>query len=146
MSGKIYIIPNTLGNASLDNSIPVYTNKIIQNLDIYIVENKKSAIRFIKNICPEKSTSKLNFLTLNKFSDEFEISNYLNPCLNGQSIGLLSDAGCPAIADPGPEIIRMAHERKIKISLKPSQTWLLIIISDHRSFYLLRTLLFLLCD
>lgn len=115
MSGKIYIIPNTLGNASLDNSIPVYTNKIIQNLDIYIVENKKSAIRFIKNICPEKSTSKLNFLTLNKFSDEFEISNYLNPCLNGQSIGLLSDAGCPAIADPGSEIIRMAHERKIKI-------------------------------
>ena len=115
MSGKIYIIPNTLGNVSLDNSIPANTNKIIQNLEIYIVENKKSAIRFIKNICPEKSTSKLKFLTLSKLTDELEISNYLNPCLNGQSIGLLSDAGCPAIADPGSEIIRMAHERKIKI-------------------------------
>ena len=116
MIGNLYLIPNTLGEVALLEVLPIAVKKKIEDIDIYIVESEKSARRFIKAICPDKSQEKLKLFALNKFTDTLEIPNYLNPCIEqGESIGLISDAGCPAVADPGSEVVRLAHERNIKV-------------------------------
>ena len=116
MIGNLYLIPNTLGEVALLEVLPIAVKKKIEDIDIYIVESEKSARRFIKAICPDKSQEKLKLFTLNKFTETLEIPNYLNPCIEqGESIGLISDAGCPAVADPGSEVVRLAHERNIKV-------------------------------
>ena len=116
MIGNLYLIPNTLGKVALLEVLPIAVKKKIEDIDIYIVESEKSARRFIKTICPDKSQEKLKLFTLNKFTETLEIPNYLNPCIEqGESIGLISDAGCPAVADPGSEVVRLAHERNIKV-------------------------------
>ena len=116
MKGNLYLIPNTLGEVVLFEVLPITVKKKIEEIDIYIVESEKSARRFIKAICPNKSQEKINLFTLNKFTEPLEIPNFLNPCTEQEeSIGLISDAGCPAIADPGSEVVRLAHERNIKV-------------------------------
>ena len=116
MIGNLYLIPNTLGKVALLEVLPIAVKKKIEDINIYIVESEKSARRFIKTICPDKSQEKLKLFTLNKFTETLEIPNYLNPCIEqGESIGLISDAGCPAVADPGSEVVRLAHERNIKV-------------------------------
>ena len=116
MIGNLYLIPNTLGEVALLEVLPIAVKKKIEDIDIYIVESEKSARRFIKAICPDKFQEKLKLFTLNKFTETLEITNYLNPCIEqGESIGLISDAGCPAVADPGSEVVRLAHERNIKV-------------------------------
>ena len=116
MIGNLYLIPNTLGKVALLEVLPIAVKKKIEDINIYIVESEKSARRFIKTICPDKSQEKLKLFTLNKFTETLEIPNYLNPCIEqGESIGLISDAGCPAVADPGSEVVRLAHEKNIKV-------------------------------
>ncbi len=116
MIGNLYLIPNTLGEVALLEVLPIAVKKKIEDIDIYIVESEKSARRFIKAICPDKSQEKLKLFTLNKYTETLKIPNYLNPCIEqGESIGLISDAGCPAVADPGSEVVRLAHERNIKV-------------------------------
>ena len=116
MIGNLYLIPNTLGKVALLEVLPIAVKKKIEDIDIYIVESEKSARRFIKTICPDKSQEKLKLFTLNKFTETSDIPNYLNPCIEqGESIGLISDAGCPAVADPGSEVVRLAHEKNIKV-------------------------------
>ena len=116
MTGTLYLIPTTIGDVSTLEVIPIAIKKRIEEINIYIVESEKSARRFINTVCPNKSQDKLTFFLLNKFTDNSQIPNYLNPCDKGQSIGLLSDAGCPAIADPGSDVIRLAHEKKIRVA------------------------------
>lgn len=113
--GKLYLIPTTLGdNAPLD-VLPITVKNIIEKTDTFIVENEKTARRFIKNICPEKSQPSLKLFLLNKHTDETDLPSFLTPCLNGINIGLLSEAGCPAVADPGADIVKIAHYKNIKV-------------------------------
>ena len=113
--GKLYLIPTTLGDNPPLEVLPIAIKRTIENIDYYIAENEKTARRFIKNISPSKSQPSLHFETLNKFTDPLELPNYLNPCLSGINIGLLSEAGCPAIADPGATIVSIAHDKKIQV-------------------------------
>ena len=132
MIGNLYLIPNTLGEVALLEVLPIAVKKKIEDIDIYIVESEKSARRFIKAICPDKSQEKLKLFTLNKFTESLEIPNYLNPCIEqGESIGLISDAGCPAVADPGSEVVRFAHEKKIRVvpMVGPSSILLAVMAS-----------------
>ena len=71
--------------------------------------------RFIKRITPRKSQPSLTILKLDKYADELEVRTYLDTCEQGVSIGLLSEAGVPAIADPGAEIVKLAHENKLNV-------------------------------
>lgn len=113
--GKIYMIPQPLGDtSSLDNLSPLIRKTVLE-LDYFIVENEKAGRRFIKRICPEKPQSELKLQSLNKFTEPHEIEAMLAPCLAGQSIGMISDAGCPGIADPGAEVAAKAHEKGIKV-------------------------------
>lgn len=115
MTGKLYLIPSTLGDVAPLEVMPISVKKVVENIDFFIIENEKKARRFIKHLCPNKVQSKLKLFPLNKYTDPAEIPAYLNPCHDGQSIGLLSDAGCPGVADPGSEVVKLAHEQQIEV-------------------------------
>ncbi|MDB9847483.1 SAM-dependent methyltransferase [Flavobacteriaceae bacterium] len=112
--GKLYLVPNKLGESKTYN-FPDNQYTLIKNTKYFIFENEKPGRAFIKEISPEKNQSELNISVLNKHTIEKEIKNFLNPCLSGNDIALISDAGCPGIADPGSEIVRLAHDNKIKV-------------------------------
>jgi len=113
--GKLYLIPTTLGDNAPLEVLPLSVKQIIEKLDYFIVENEKSARRFIKKITPNKSQPSLTLLTLDKYAEEIEVRTYLDVCEQGISIGLLSEAGVPAIADPGAEVVKLAHEKGISV-------------------------------
>lgn len=113
--GKIYLIPTPLGENEPLEVLPLSVKKVIEKLQYFIVENEKSARRFIKRISPKKSQGSLQILLLDKYTSDFESRNYLDACFKGIDIGLLSEAGTPAIADPGASIIKQAHQLKLKV-------------------------------
>jgi 16S rRNA (cytidine1402-2'-O)-methyltransferase len=113
--GFLYLIPTTLGDNETMEVLPVLVKEVIEKLDCFIVENEKSARKFIKRIAPEKSQPSLTFFSLGKYADQLEVSTYLDICDKGISVGLLSEAGVPAIADPGAEIVKMAHQKNIRV-------------------------------
>jgi 16S rRNA (cytidine1402-2'-O)-methyltransferase len=116
MIGKLYLIPTTLGEETAPLEVmPLSVKKVIEEVDYFIVENEKSARRFIKKIAPKKSQSSLQLLLLDKYAKELETSTYLDVCSQGKHIGLLSEAGVPAIADPGASIVKLAHEKGIQV-------------------------------
>ena len=113
--GKVYMIPVRLGDDIKLEVLPISIKKIIEQTTHYVVENEKTARRFIKKISPAKSQASLELNLLNKFTEEIELANFLNPCLQGFDVGVLSEAGCPGIADPGADIVKMAHEKNIQV-------------------------------
>ncbi|WP_459211660.1 SAM-dependent methyltransferase [Aquimarina rhabdastrellae] len=115
LKGKLYLIPNRLGDDIPLEVLPISIKKVIEEVDHYIVENEKPARRFIKKVSPSKSQKSLTLYSINKYTDSAEIPDFLTPCLQGLSMGLLSDAGCPGIADPGAEVIKLAHQKGIQV-------------------------------
>ncbi len=114
-NAKLYLIPTTLGDTEPLEVMPISVKKVIEHLDYFIVENEKSARRFIKKITPNKPQPSLNLMLLDKYSDELETRHYLDMCQEGVSVGLLSEAGVPAVADPGATIVKLAHEKGIQV-------------------------------
>jgi len=115
MKGKLYLIPTTLGDNEPLEVMPLSVKKVIEQLDYFIVENEKSARRFIKKIAPKKSQPSLKIMLLDKYANEMETRTYLDICSEGVSVGLLSEAGVPAVADPGATIVKLAHEKSIQV-------------------------------
>ena len=113
--GKLYLVPVTLGDNEPLEVLPISIKQTVELIDHYIVENEKSARRFIKKISSKKSQSSLQISVLNKFTEPQEIPSFLNPCLKGYDIGIISEAGCPGIADPGADVVRIAHEKNIQV-------------------------------
>ena len=113
--GNLYLIPTTLGETEPLEVLPISIKGAIEKIDHYIVENEKSARHFIKKISPRKSQPGLQLFMLNKFTDPESVSSFLNPCLDGQPMAILSEAGCPAIADPGADLVRLAHTKNIRV-------------------------------
>ncbi len=114
-SGKLFLIPTTLGESNPIEVLPYSIKKIIEQVDHYIVENEKTARRSIKQVVPGKKQSLLKLTTLNKFTDPVTLPSFLDPCKEGVNVGLLSEAGCPGVADPGAEIVKIAHSEGIQI-------------------------------
>lgn len=115
MKGNLYLIPTTLGDNEPLEVMPYSVKKRIELIDHFIVENEKSARKFIKKITPKKSQPSLKMMKLDKYSKEMETRTYLDVCEQGISVGLLSEAGVPAVADPGASIVKLAHEKGIKV-------------------------------
>ena len=113
--GTLFLIPCTLGDTNPLEVLPLLVKKAIEEIDIFIEENEKNARRFIKSICPRKSQPSLIFSVINKYTDNTEIPDMLTPCLQGLNIGVISDAGCPGIADPGAAVVEQAHIKGIKV-------------------------------
>ena len=113
--GNLYLIPCTLGDTPPLEVLPLLVKKAVEHIDHYVVEHEKSARRFIKSIVPKKSQDNLNIQLINKFTDASEIPAMIAPCLEGYDVGVISDAGCPGIADPGAAVVAQAHANGIKV-------------------------------
>ncbi|MBN8643522.1 MAG: SAM-dependent methyltransferase [Flavobacteriales bacterium] len=123
-TGKLYLIPVTLADTTSSelakqsnplDVLPETVKRTIEFIDYYIVENEKNARRFIKSILPEKVQASLHLSALNKHTQVSEHNQMLQPCLEGKNVGLMSDAGCPGVADPGAAIVKIAHEKGIQV-------------------------------
>ena len=113
--GNLYLIPCPIGDTPPLEVLPLLVKKAIEDIDHFVVENERSARRFIKSIVPRKSQPDLNINLINKFTDESEIPQMLEPCMNGQNVGVISEAGCPGVADPGALVVAHAHANGIKV-------------------------------
>ena len=113
--GILYLIPTTLGDCALSQVLPDGNTSIIKGLKVFIVENIRTARRFLKQVDRDIIIDELQFFELNQHTDLNQISQYLEPLKTGQNIGIISEAGCPAIADPGADIVALAQQRKIKV-------------------------------
>lgn len=118
--GKLYLIPCTLSNpgeVSMDPNdvLPQTIKRCIELLNHYIVENEKTARKCIKAICPEKSQPNLQLWSLNKHTEVAEHYEMIQPLLKGINMGVMSEAGCPGVADPGAVIVKLAHEKGIQV-------------------------------
>ena len=113
--GTLYLIPNTLGKTPENNTIPEFVMNIIRRLDVFVVENVKTAARYLRWIGDTVPEYEINFLLLNKETPVREMVSFLDPLKKGNDVGLLSEAGCPAVADPGSEFVKLAHDRGIEV-------------------------------
>ncbi len=113
--GKLYLIPTRLGDNPPLEVLPLSIKKTIELVNDYIVENEKTARRFIKRISANKSQSSLKLLVLNKYTEADELNHFLDGCKAGKNMGLLSEAGCPGVADPGADIVKLAHQHDIRV-------------------------------
>ena len=113
--GKLYLIPNSLGNDDLALTVPRLVFDTVNICDVYIVENIKSAAKFLKLAGIKKPLKELTFYVLNVNTNPVETSAYLEEISGGKNIGLISEAGLPCIADPGNVIVRMAHQQNITV-------------------------------
>lgn len=115
LKGKLYLIPTTLGENNPLDVLPQTVKRTIELIDYYIVENEKTARKFIKSIHPEKVQASLTLSSLNKHTEKSEINEMIKPLLQGINMGLMSEAGCPGVADPGAVIVKLAHENNIQV-------------------------------
>ncbi|QEE48018.1 SAM-dependent methyltransferase [Flavobacterium alkalisoli] len=130
--GKLYLLPVPLGpDANPKEVLPETVEKSIEFIDHYIVENEKTARRFIKAILPTKKQPELKISVLNKHTEPSEHHDFIKPCLEGKNVGLMSEAGCPGVADPGAAIVKIAHEKGIQVVplVGPSSILLAIMAS-----------------
>lgn len=115
MKGKLYLIPTLLGESTPEDVLPATVSRTIDFIFDYIVENEKTARKFIKLINPEKKQPELRLQTLNKRTEESDFKQMIQPLLEGKNVGLMSEAGCPGVADPGAAIVKLAHENGIQV-------------------------------
>ena len=113
--GKLYLIPVTLGDISPFEVLPLSIKKVVEKINHYVVENEKTARRFIKSVVPSKSQPDLVLFAINKYTESKDIPSFLEPCLAGHDMGVMSEAGVPGVADPGADVIKIAHEKGIQV-------------------------------
>ncbi len=105
----------TLGDTPIERVIPAYNFEIVSGLKHYIVENVRTARRFLKKCHPKINIDSLTFYELNKHTDKNQIASYLLPIKSGESMGVISEAGCPAVADPGADVVAIAQREGYKV-------------------------------
>ena len=115
MSAKVYLIPTTLGDSKIEHVLPQYVIDVINSTNHYIVENIKTARRFLIKAGIKTKIDDLTFYELNKHSNPEEYELYLNPIKEDKNIGIISEAGTPGVADPGADIVDIAHRKNIPV-------------------------------
>ncbi|MBC7915717.1 MAG: SAM-dependent methyltransferase [Pyrinomonadaceae bacterium] len=113
--GTLFLIPVPLAENSADKVLPHYQLQLINNISIYIVENEKTARFWLKNMGLKTLQSELLIHVYGKHSDKVDIREYFKDLESGKDVGLMSEAGCPAVADPGSDIVMEAHRKGIKV-------------------------------
>ena len=115
MEPALFLIPVTLGDTDHRKVLPDYNREIIAQIRHFIVENVRTARRFLKKSNPSIVIDEIHFYELNKHTSPAQISDYLAPLAEGESVGLISEAGCPAIADPGADIVAIAQQKNYRV-------------------------------
>jgi len=131
VTGRIYLIPVTLGGDDFLKVIPEKVISLTRQLRFFIVEDIRSARRFLRLIDKEFPINESVFFELNKHTAESDIVHFLEPALKGSDIGIMSEAGLPGIADPGARIIELAHQKNIVVTpLSGPSSIILALISS----------------
>lgn len=115
MKGTLYLVPNTLGNPDTVQTIPTGINERVSTVSVFIVENLRNARRYLKRLNQEIDIDRLTFYELNEHTPEDEVPTFLEQAMNGSDTAIISEAGVPGVADPGATVVRLAHERGIKV-------------------------------
>jgi 16S rRNA (cytidine1402-2'-O)-methyltransferase len=115
MKGKIYIIPTTLGDDSVESNIPKRTIEATRGIRHFVVEDIRTARRFLSRLKMPVKIEELHFAELNEHTRAEEIAKLLEPALCGNNIGVISEAGVPCVADPGADIVAYAHAKDIQV-------------------------------
>lgn len=128
--GKLFLIPNTLGETDVFGVLPNEVIGIIKNIKIFATENQKNTRRFLKKIDKTIEIDQLTFLELNEHSEAKQIESYVSWLEKGD-VGIISEAGCPGIADPGAELVALAHRHDYRVVplVGPSSILLALIAS-----------------
>ncbi len=115
METALYLLPVTLGDTAVERVLPPYNREVILQIKYFIVEDVRSARRFLKKVDASIDIDKLTFFELNKHTQPEVISGYLQPLVEGHSMGVVSEAGCPAVADPGADVVAIAQRKRLKV-------------------------------
>jgi 16S rRNA (cytidine1402-2'-O)-methyltransferase len=115
VAGTLFLLPVTLGESKLGAVIPQEVQQRVRTLDYFIAENPKSARAFLKQIGMAKPLQDLHIATLNEHTPDAAVAALAAPLLAGHDVGVMSEAGCPGIADPGAKLVRYAHQRAIRV-------------------------------
>lgn len=115
METALYLLPVTLGDTAIEKVLPSYNKEIILGIKHFIVEDVRSARRFLKKVDRDINIDELSFYPLNKHTSPEDISGYLRPLIDGNSMGVISEAGCPAVADPGADVVAIAQRKNLKV-------------------------------
>lgn len=111
----LYLIPVTLGDTPIERVLPTYNKEVILGIRHFIVENIRSARRFLKKVDSSINIDALSFFELNQHTDRKLIDTYLNPLREGNPVGIISEAGCPAVADPGADVVALAQRNGLRV-------------------------------
>ena len=111
----LYLIPVLLGDTAVERVLPTYNQEVVRDIRHFIVEDVRSARRFLKKVDKDFDIDGSQFYPLNKHTSPEEISGYLKPLEEGHSMGVISEAGCPAVADPGADVVALAQRKHLKV-------------------------------
>ncbi len=115
MQASLFLIPVTLGETEHQKVLPAYNREVISQIKHFIVENVRTARRFLKKEDPTIVIDELTFYELNKHTTPEQVAGYLNPLEKGENVGIISEAGCPAIADPGADVVAIAQRHNYPV-------------------------------
>ena len=115
MDVALYLIPVTLGDTTIERVLPAYNKAVIQGIRHFIVEDIRSARRFLKKVDSSIDIDALTFYPLNKHTPMEAVASYLQPLQKGEPMGVISEAGCPAVADPGADVVAIAQQKGLKV-------------------------------
>ncbi len=115
-TGTLYLIPTILADDTADKVISPQVIDTVRHLQYFIVENLRTARRYVKSICPELVIEQLTFVQIDKDATPAQVQASLKPLLDaGKDAGIISEAGCPGVADPGAEVVKVAHQKDIRV-------------------------------
>lgn len=115
MKGTIYLIPSPLGDTNISEVIPSGVTEIVASLKHFVVEDVRTARRYLSKAGQKGKIDSLFFYTLNEHTQDKEVTEYLKIALSGEDLGIISEAGLPAVADPGSKLVELAHKEGIKV-------------------------------
>ncbi|MBQ8270995.1 MAG: SAM-dependent methyltransferase [Bacteroidaceae bacterium] len=115
MDTALYLLPVTLGDTPINKVLPQYNAEIISGIRHFIVEDVRSARRFLRAVDAHFDIDGSQFFELNKHTSPADISGFLKPLQEGKPMGVISEAGCPAVADPGADVVAIAQRKGLKV-------------------------------
>ena len=115
MLPALYLIPVTLGDTPLDRVLPTHNTEVVRGIRHFIVEEIRTARRFLKQVDREINIDDLTFYPMGKHADAAQFSRYLEPLRRGEPVGVISEAGCPAVADPGADLVAIAQREGLRV-------------------------------
>jgi len=112
---KLYLVPNLLSEGEWQHVLPALVYAVLSNTRFFIVENIRTARRFMKKVNQEINIDECTFYEINKRTDPTDLPGFLEPLGKGNDVAVISEAGCPGVADPGAEVVKIAHKKGFQV-------------------------------